>query len=76
MDLRVPIEAIRPSVVQITVTADGLTEADIAALGGHGKIFVAELPPAPDDQRECRFGAQQLTDAVRRDLGDPQAERG
>src|SRR6266508_5971866 len=39
MDLRVPIEAIRPSVVQITVTADGLTEADIAALGGHGRIF-------------------------------------
>jgi S1-C subfamily serine protease len=39
MDLRHAIEKIRPSVVQITLTADGLSESAIATLGGHGRMF-------------------------------------
>jgi hypothetical protein len=39
MDLRHAIEEIRPAVVQITLTASGLSERAISELGGHGQVF-------------------------------------
>jgi hypothetical protein len=39
MDLRSAVDAIRPSTVQITVTATGLSEDAVQNLGGHGEVF-------------------------------------
>jgi S1-C subfamily serine protease len=39
VDLRPALDAIRPAVVQITVTAEGLSKRAVAKLGGHGTVF-------------------------------------